>query len=228
MKALILAFALQVGGSSELGSAGLFSTSTHLTSTTNPTAACVQPIAILNNRQPHNCEGIKRAEMASSIANPTIVLVQGSFQLPDVYHKLADALRASGHSVVQPLLPSLTDPDKPDFASKTLSDDAAAVRAEVKRLVEEGKTVVLVMHSYGGLVGTEAVTQDLSFAQRQSSGLPGGVGEHSQQPFPPLAPPSSHANTRAKCLATRKRKGDLFHDKFTCLNPPDRVMTGNC
>ncbi|OTA98058.1 hypothetical protein M426DRAFT_326290 [Hypoxylon sp. CI-4A] len=31
------------------------------------------------------------------------------------------------------------------------------------------------MHSYGGLVGNEAVTKDLSFDQRQSAGLPGGV-----------------------------------------------------
>ncbi|KAK2595614.1 hypothetical protein QQS21_006661 [Conoideocrella luteorostrata] len=113
--------------------------------------------------------------MAPSIEKPVIVLVQGSFQLPEAYYKLADALKALGYSVVQPLLPSLTDHEKPDFASKSLSDDALVVGSEVRRLVEQGKKVVLVMHSYGGLVGNEAVTKDLSFIERQSNGLSGGV-----------------------------------------------------
>ncbi|KAK9784244.1 putative catalytic protein [Seiridium cardinale] len=116
--------------------------------------------------------------MASPTTKPTIVLVQGSFQLPEVYYKLGDALRGSGYSVNQPPLPSLNGQDKPDFASKSLTDDALAVRSEVKRLVEAGERVVLVMHSYGGLVGSEAVTEDMSFAQRRSNGLHGGVGKH--------------------------------------------------
>ncbi|KAI4600106.1 hypothetical protein KJ359_001208 [Pestalotiopsis sp. 9143b] len=110
--------------------------------------------------------------MASLAETPAIVLVQGSFQLPDVYHKLADALRATGYEVHQPTLPSLTEPD---LASKTLGDDASAVTSKVKALVDVGKTVVVVMHSYGGLVGSEAVLRDLSFDQRKSDGLPGGV-----------------------------------------------------
>ncbi|KAI2628873.1 hypothetical protein GGR54DRAFT_368070 [Hypoxylon sp. NC1633] len=113
--------------------------------------------------------------MGSSTKTPTIVMVQGSFQLPDVYYKLEDALRDLGYRVVHPLLPSLTDGEKPDFVTKSLTDDALAIRSEVQRLVEQGEKVVVVMHSYGGLVGTEAVTKDLSFDQRQSAGLPGGV-----------------------------------------------------
>lgn len=113
--------------------------------------------------------------MPSSAETPAIVLVQGSFQLPEVYHKLADALRTLGYEVHQPTLPSLTDPD---LASKTLGDDASAVRFQVETLVDEGKTVVVVMHSYGGVVGSEAVLKDLSFDQRKSAGLPGGVGEY--------------------------------------------------
>ncbi|KAK9414555.1 putative catalytic protein [Seiridium unicorne] len=112
--------------------------------------------------------------MASPATRPTIVLVQGSFQLPDVYYRLRDALRGYGYSVNQPPLPSLNGQDKPDFASKSLTDDALSVRSEIKRLVEAGETVVLVMHSYGGLVGSEAVTEDLSFAQRRPNGLHGG------------------------------------------------------
>lgn len=112
--------------------------------------------------------------MPPSAEIPAIVLVQGSFQLPEVYHKLADALRALGYEVHQPTLPSLTEPE---LASKTIGDDASAVRFQVQTLVDEGKTVVVVMHSYGGLVGSEAVLKDLSFDQRKSNGLSGGVGE---------------------------------------------------
>ncbi|GAP93177.1 putative catalytic protein [Rosellinia necatrix] len=111
----------------------------------------------------------------ASPRKPTLVLVQGSFQLPEAYYKLADALSATGYRVEQPSLPSLTDQDKPDFASKSLTDDALAIRSKVAELVEEGETVVMVLHSYGGLVGTEAVTKDLSFDQRKSQGLAGGV-----------------------------------------------------
>ncbi|KAJ3575304.1 hypothetical protein NPX13_g4071 [Xylaria arbuscula] len=106
--------------------------------------------------------------MASS-RKPALVLVQGSFQLPEVYYKLSDALRAVGYRVEQPPLPSLTDHDKPDFASKSLTDDALVIRSKVTELVEEGETVVMVMHSYGGLVGSEAVTKDLSFRATEVS-----------------------------------------------------------
>ncbi|KAI0405387.1 catalytic protein [Xylaria palmicola] len=112
--------------------------------------------------------------MASS-RKPTLVLVQGSFQLPEVYYKLSDALRAAGYCVVQPSLPSLTGQDKPEFASKSLTDDALAIRSKVTELVEQGETVVMILHSYGGLVGTEAITKDLSYEQRKSNGLAGGV-----------------------------------------------------
>ena len=35
--------------------------------------------------------------------------------------------------------------------------------------------MVVAMHSYGGLVGSEAVPEDLSYTKRQSLNLPGGV-----------------------------------------------------
>ena len=55
-------------------------------------------------------------------------------------------------------------------------DDALAVRAELSRLIEkENKLVLVVQHSYGGLVGSEAITEELSYRKRQAQGLPGGV-----------------------------------------------------
>ncbi|KAL8680038.1 MAG: hypothetical protein Q9186_003756 [Xanthomendoza sp. 1 TL-2023] len=94
---------------------------------------------------------------------PTILLVQGSFQTPLVYEKVTSGLAAKGHPF-------------PDFPKVTLIDDALAVRLELIRLVEyECKTVVVAMHSYGGLVGSEAIPEELSYTKRQSLGLSGGV-----------------------------------------------------
>ena len=107
---------------------------------------------------------------------PTIVLVQGSFQIRKVYDKLIGGLVARGYHTVHPELPSCSNTDSTDFPKLSLVDDALAIRTELTRLIEyEGKTVVVVMHSYGGLVGSEATTEELSFAKRQALGLPGGV-----------------------------------------------------
>lgn len=113
--------------------------------------------------------------MASTV-NPTIVLVQGSFQTPGVYRPFAKTIESHGFPVIQPALPSLTGQDEPGFASKTLADDAQVVETAVRHVVQdEEKTVIMVLHSYGGLVGTEAVPEELTREKRRQQGLPGGV-----------------------------------------------------
>ena len=107
---------------------------------------------------------------------PTIVLVQGSFQIRDVYSKLVRGLVARGYPTIHPRLPSCSNTDSPDFPQLSLVDDALAIRTELIRQIEyEGKTVVVVLHSYGGLVGGEAIAEELTWAKRQAQGLPGGV-----------------------------------------------------
>ena len=107
---------------------------------------------------------------------PTILLVQGSFQIPQVYSKLVQGLEAQGYPTIHPQLPTCSDTDSPHFPQLSLVDDALAIRIELIRQVEyQGKNVVVVMHSYGGLVGSEAATEELSYAKRHAQGLPGGV-----------------------------------------------------
>ena len=104
---------------------------------------------------------------------PTIVLVQGSFQIPDVYSKLVQGLTYRGYPTIFPRLPSCSNTDSPDFPQVSLVDDALAIRTELIRQVEyEGKDVVVVMHSYGG---SEAIAEDLTWAKRHAQGLPGSV-----------------------------------------------------
>ena len=107
---------------------------------------------------------------------PTIVLIQGSFQITKVYCKLKRGLVAQGYPTIHPELPSCVNTDSEDFPQVSLIDDALAVRTVLTRKVEyEEKLVVVVMHSYGGLVGSEAATEELSYAKRRAQGLPGGV-----------------------------------------------------
>ena len=107
---------------------------------------------------------------------PTVILVQGSFQIPEVYQKLVDGLVAKGYPTIHPTLPSCSDVDNTEFPQRSLIDDALKIRSELIRQVEYGgKTVIVVMHSYGGLVGSEAIAEELSYSKRQGQGLPGGV-----------------------------------------------------
>lgn len=120
--------------------------------------------------------GIESATAAQTKELPTIVLVQGSFQILKVYDKLVQGLVARGYPTVHTVLPSCSNTDSPNFPQLSLVDDALAIRTELIRQIEyNGKTVVMVMHSYGGLVGSEAAIEDLSYAKRQAQGLPGGV-----------------------------------------------------
>lgn len=111
-----------------------------------------------------------------ALSLPTIIIIQGSFQVPEVYERLLNGLEARGFPTVHAQLPSCTNVDDADFPKRSLVDDALAVRSELIRLIEyENKSVVVVMHSYGGLVGSEAITQDLSYSNRRAQGLSGGV-----------------------------------------------------
>ncbi|KAE8398255.1 hypothetical protein BDV37DRAFT_291143 [Aspergillus pseudonomiae] len=76
------------------------------------------------------------------LETPSIVLVQGSFQTP--------------LSVIHPSLPSCSNVEADDFPTRTLENDARAITEALEQLVErEEKLVVVVMHSYGGILEGE-------------------------------------------------------------------------
>ena len=107
---------------------------------------------------------------------PTILIIQDCFQTPAVYKDLLDRLVSLGYPTVHPLLPTCGDAQDPDFPSITLLDDATTVESELGRLVStERKTVMVVMHGYGGLVGSEAILEDMNYSWRREHYLPGGV-----------------------------------------------------
>lgn len=102
---------------------------------------------------------------------PTIVLVPGSFNYSAIYTAVTDKFTALGHSLKAVELRTVGKRPGPP---PTMYDDAAAIASEVEKLADEGKDVVLVGHSYGGLPISQSL-KGLSRAAREKEGKKGGV-----------------------------------------------------
>lgn len=107
--------------------------------------------------------------MVPSTAKPTIVIVPGSFSPTSFYDTFISKLSAYGYNAVAVALPSVGGKTVTD-----MRDDAVAVRKVTSKLIDEGKNVVLVSHSYGGLPATESA-EGLSKKEREASGETGGI-----------------------------------------------------
>lgn len=106
-----------------------------------------------------------------STDKPAIVLIHGSWHTPATYKKFTTALEASGFEVHCPTMPTMngTRPHNADLA-----DDTALIQQYVASLLDAGRVVIAVMHSYGGQVGTNALV-GMSLTACQHAGKPGGV-----------------------------------------------------
>lgn len=107
----------------------------------------------------------------ASTDKPTILLVHGAWHVPESYQKLTNALRAAGFEVHAPRNPSMNQSRPPNADLYTDSDQ---VRSYATSLVEAGRTVAVLMHSYGGQVGTEAL-YGLGRKAREGEGKAGGI-----------------------------------------------------
>lgn len=98
---------------------------------------------------------------------PTVVFIPGAWHTPEYYEKVIDILRGQGYSTSTVRLPSVG-------GVSTMFDDAAAIRKTVSTLADEGKKIILVMHSYGGIPGSESA-KGLAWKTRQQKGKSGGI-----------------------------------------------------
>ncbi|TVY42710.1 hypothetical protein LOCC1_G005077 [Lachnellula occidentalis] len=106
-----------------------------------------------------------------SALTPTLLIIHGAWHVPQSYEKLIVAFEARGYEVHCPRLPS-TNQSRPPNAD--LYTDSKLVRSYASSLVRAGRTVVAIMHSYGGQVGSDALV-GLGLESRAAQGLPGGV-----------------------------------------------------
>lgn len=94
---------------------------------------------------------------------PTILFVPGLWEGPTVFNAVSSLLTAAGFKTETAVLPSTgaTSPGNPG-----MKDDIASIRNHLQGLVSEGEEdVVLVLHSAGGFLGSEAM-QGLSKKDR--------------------------------------------------------------
>ncbi|KAI1424667.1 Alpha/beta hydrolase fold-1 [Xylaria sp. FL1777] len=101
---------------------------------------------------------------------PIIFFVPGAWHSPWVFDGVRSILSARGFGTETSSLATVGSAD----SSVGLSNDAAKVRSALTKLIDNGKEVILVVHSYGGVVASNAV-QGLGIEQRTGNGVQGGI-----------------------------------------------------
>jgi pimeloyl-ACP methyl ester carboxylesterase len=108
--------------------------------------------------------------VANMSTKPTIILIPGAWHTTEGFGPLESFLEKAGYPTKAIDLPSAgAHPGHPDF-----DQDVAEIRKAVLDLIDEGKEVVVVMHSFGSVIGSEAL-RDLGKGDREAAGKLGGV-----------------------------------------------------
>jgi pimeloyl-ACP methyl ester carboxylesterase len=101
---------------------------------------------------------------------PTIILIPGAWHTTEGFGPLKSFLEKAGYPTQAVDLPSAgAHPGHPNF-----DQDVVEIRKVVLDLIHEGKEVVVVMHSFGSVIGSEAL-RDLGKGDREAAGKSGGV-----------------------------------------------------
>ncbi|KAK8104899.1 hypothetical protein PG999_008258 [Apiospora kogelbergensis] len=104
----------------------------------------------------------KAGGVGPAAVKPDILLVPGAWHTPAAFDLVRDQLTRRGfQSTAVPLLTGVPE-------------DAAAIRAELEKLVDAGKEVMVISHSYGGVPAAAAV-EGLNLKDRAAQGQKGGV-----------------------------------------------------
>lgn len=105
---------------------------------------------------------------------PTVVLIPGAWHTPEPYQPLLRQLEALGFPTASKKIPSVISPDPAaatdeSITAHTITSDVAYARDHIILPELEKSDVVLVVHSYGGIVGGGAA-HGLSPADRKAQG----------------------------------------------------------
>lgn len=110
------------------------------------------------------------------MSKPYFLLIPGSFAPAELYDDFIELARANGVDIkALPLATvGLSSGKERDTPPASMYDDAALIAKEVEALADEGREVILIPHSYGGIPATES-TKGLSVQERQKQGKKGGL-----------------------------------------------------
>lgn len=107
-----------------------------------------------------------------SHTKPTILLIPGSFHPPELWHEVQRPLEAAGYRTSTVGL--LSNNHFPTTHDDIPDREAAAIRDHVQGLLDNGDDILIVMHSYAGVPGSNAL-KGLSKQERQAAGAKNGV-----------------------------------------------------
>ncbi|KAI4184782.1 MAG: hypothetical protein LQ348_004500 [Seirophora lacunosa] len=103
---------------------------------------------------------------------PHILLIPGFWEGTSVYDVVLNSLHEQGYSAQAVPLPST---GKSSPGNPSMKDDVASIRSVITPLVEEeGREILLVLHSAGAFLGSMAI-EGLSCKERSTAGQKGGV-----------------------------------------------------
>jgi alpha-beta hydrolase superfamily lysophospholipase len=108
------------------------------------------------------------------MSKPSILLITGSFALPEFYSNIVSAITSKGYEIRALHSPTVSRQDGPRGDPPSMYDDAAFIAKETEKLADEGKDVILLPHSYGGVPTTQS-TKGLSKDEREKQGKKGGI-----------------------------------------------------
>lgn len=102
---------------------------------------------------------------------PIYVFVPGAWHTSDTFDGIRALLSKRGHDSEAIALPSVGAAEPTKFG---LHADSAHTNGVLRALADQGRQIIVVMHSYGGMVGAGAV-EGLGYEQRSKAGQLGGV-----------------------------------------------------
>lgn len=105
---------------------------------------------------------------------PVWILVPGALHPGPLYQPLLDEIAKHGYETLALTNPSLGGPDQKKLSC---SDDAHHARGKILQYLDQDRDVVVVCHSYGGMVSGAAV-YGLSKKERLTQGKQAGVVGH--------------------------------------------------
>lgn len=110
--------------------------------------------------------------MPSEPNTPTVVIVPGFWEGRETYNATISEILSAGYTCTTVQLPSsgTVPPNNP-----TMHDDINAIRKVLEDILERDEMeMVLVMHSAGGFLGSNAI-EGMSVEERKAKGRDGGV-----------------------------------------------------
>ena len=164
--------------------------------------------------------------MSPSTENPTVLLVHGACHNASCWDSTRAELKKLSYPTEAVQLKSSGNP------VTTHLEDTTIIRKVLESLIlSEGKAVILVMHSYGGVAGSNAV-HGLEAAARQEKNEKGGIinclfiaallvpkGKSLLEIFPE-APPYLYPDVSHSILPTTIEEFDLLADPYDSQKTP--------